>query len=54
LLVTTSFSESNRMDNLLKDHRCPTLSVRKGGRFFSYAEKSETSLRKRRSAVHYV
>jgi len=26
LLVTTSFSGSNRMDNLLKDHRCPILS----------------------------
>ena len=23
MLVTTSFSGSNRMDNVLKDHRCP-------------------------------
>jgi hypothetical protein len=27
LLVTTSFSGLNRMDNLLKDHRCPTLAA---------------------------
>ena len=26
LLVTTSFSGSDRMDNLLKDHRCPTFA----------------------------
>ncbi len=26
MLVTTSFSGSNRMDNVLKDHRCPTHS----------------------------
>ena len=25
MLVTISFSGSDRMDNLLKDHRCPTL-----------------------------
>src|SRR5436305_3633290 len=27
LLVTNSFSGSNRMDNLLKDHRCPTFAT---------------------------
>src|SRR5215469_6406911 len=27
LLVTTSFSGPDRMDNLLKDHRCPILSA---------------------------
>src|SRR5271165_3300953 len=33
LLVTTSFSGSDRMDNVLKDHRCPILPrfVRTGG-----------------------
>jgi hypothetical protein len=37
LLVTTSFSGSNRMDNVLKDHRCPTLLAvfwREGGHEF--------------------
>jgi hypothetical protein len=38
----------------VKRRGCPTFSVGEGGRFFSDAEKSETSLRKRRSAFYYV
>jgi hypothetical protein len=32
LLVTNSFSGSDRMDNLLKDHRCPILAKPHRGR----------------------
>src|SRR5271157_5033583 len=28
LLVTTSFSGSDRMDNVLKDHRCPSIRAK--------------------------
>ncbi|MFI5071597.1 MAG: hypothetical protein ACHP8A_11970, partial [Terriglobales bacterium] len=42
LLVTISFSGSDRMDNLLKDHRWPTLRFLKGGYSFFTANLAHT------------